>query len=204
MHPVKPMRGNFDSAEYVTGELMISVVSARNLTSKFGSGNVYVEMKTYEHNYEEDQFGKFALDESFQKCKESQSRSTKLRNVTSSEPFSKTIYYDEEKHMGSFAKGASHEIYFLVKQESGGKDVELGRASLKSDDFLDPFRPAKEVYLLLDDPPYFVSFLYLNVLFSPSPHTLERMKIPKSIPLDFDKGKLFCLQSNILQRMTNG
>ena len=93
----------------------------------------------------------------------------------------------KRNNMGTFIKGATHEICFIVKQEAGGKHVELGTASIKSDDFLDPFRPAKEVYLLLDDPPYFVSSLYLNVLFMPSNNTLGRMGIEKPIPEDFDK-----------------
>ena len=186
-HPIRPAKSNFEKAEYITGELFVTIVSARNLTSKFGAGNVYVEIKTYEHNYEEEQFGNFALDESFQKGKESQDRNTKILNVTGSQPLAKTILFDEEKNMGTFVKGATHEIHFIVRQESAGKDIELGTASIKSDEYLDPFRPAKEVYLLLDDPPYFISSLYLNVLFMPSNNTLRRMGIEKPVPEDFNK-----------------
>ena len=57
---------------------------------------------------------------------------------------------------------------------------------MKSDEYLDPFRPAKEVYLLLDVPPLFISSIYLNVLFLPSRNTLGRLKIVRPIASDFD------------------
>jgi hypothetical protein len=187
-HPAKPKVEIVDhSGDYITGELVATIVSVRNLNTKHGSGDIFVEIKTYEHNYEEEQFGKFARSDSFTRCRDSQIRNTKARKVTSFEPIAKTVFFDQDMELGSFVKNATHEIYFLVKQEKGGSDVEIGRASIKSDEFLDPFRPAKEVYLLLDTPPYFVSSIYLNMLFIPSDGTMQRMKLGGQIKPNFDQ-----------------
>ena len=186
MNMVKPVKSDFGNTEFITGDLLITISFAKNLTSKYGHGDVYIELKTYEHNFEEENFGQFALDESFQRGIESQQRNTKLLNRTSAVPFSKTIYFNEEKNMGTFIKGATHTIVFIVKQETSDGEATIGEVSIKSDDYLDPFRPAKELYLLLNDPPLFVSSLYINMLFIPSANTLQRMGITKSIPQDFD------------------
>lgn len=186
-HPVKPAVAIADySGEYIAGDLIATIVSVRNLNMKHGSGDIFVEVKTYEHNYEEEQFGKFARSDSFTRFRDSQIRNTKARKVTGYEPIDKTVFFNQDMELGSFVKDATHEIYFLVKQEKGGSEVEIGRASIKSDEFLDPFRPAKEVYLLLDTPPYFVSSIYLNILFIPSDGTMQRMKLGGQIKSNFD------------------
>ena len=87
--------------------------------------------------------------------------------------------------MGTFVKGIQSEIQFIVLQRSTGADIEIGRAMIETEEYLDPFRPAREVYLLVDDPPI-SSLLYLNVLFIPSENTLQRMRIEEPISDSFN------------------
>jgi hypothetical protein len=100
-YPNRPeVKNDFGNSEYITGDLLVTIVSARNLSTKHGDGEVYVEIKTYERNYEEEQFGNFALDESFQKGKESQQKMTQVVNTTSAFPIDKNVVFNEEKNMG--------------------------------------------------------------------------------------------------------
>lgn len=178
---------DYGNADYITGDLLVNIYSARNLLSLTQSkGDIYVQIKTYEHHFEEDQFGNFALDDSFQKGRESQAKMTQTVTVTSSAPVQDYIIFDEEKDLGTFVKGCVCDIYFSVMQEGRDEDHELGIASIRSDEFLNPYRPAKEVYLLLDNPPNFSSSLYLNVLFIPSENTLNRMRIEKPFSSEFN------------------
>ena len=156
------------------------------MKSSQGSGDVYVEVKSYEHGKEEDHFGSFAFDDSPKKGTDTHNRPTKMLNKTMPEPFDRDVYFNEEQNMGVFVKGETHEISFVVKQKTQSGDAAIGEVSIKSDDYLDPFRPAREVYLLFYDPPRFQSSLYLNVLFVPSSHTLDKMRIAKPVPEDFD------------------
>ena len=181
-----PPKREKPTGKYITGDLKVTIVSARNLSTKNGDGDVFVEIKSYEHNYEEEQFGNFALDESFQNYRDSQRRMTQAVNVTESRPIDKNVIFNQEKNLGKFVKGASYDLTFIVKQETNSGDEVLGVTSIKSDEYLDPFRPAKECYLLLHDPPYFVSSLYLNVLFIPSENTLNRMNMRRPVPDDFN------------------
>lgn len=159
-------------SDSITGQLLITIVSARNLTSRFGTGDTYVEVLTQKI---------------ISKGTESQRKGSKSSTRTEFQSFAKTIIFDEEKDIGTFVKGELHDITFLVKQENGDKDVELGIASIKSDELLDPYKPAREYYLLLDDPPHFAASLYLNVLFVPTHGTLKKMRIQKPISSEFDE-----------------
>ena len=173
--------------DYITGDLYVNIFSARNLLHLTqNKGDIYVKVKTYEHNFDEEQFGNFALDDSFQKGRESQAKMTQAVTVTSSLPIQDHVIFDEEKDLGTFVKGCVYDIYFSVMQEGRDNDFELGVASIRSDEYLDPYRPAKEVYLLLNNPPNFSSSIYLNVLFIPSENTLNRLRIEKPFMNEFN------------------
>ena len=111
---------------------------------------------------------------------------TQAVTVTSSLPIQDHVIFDEEKDLGTFVKGCVYDIYFSVMQEGRDNDFELGVASIRSDEYLDPYRPAKEVYLLLNNPPNFSSSIYLNVLFIPSENTLNRLRIEKPFMNEFN------------------
>ena len=182
-----PKVEHFDS-DYVTGNLIVSIISARNLRSLTNdSGDVYVKIKTYDHDIDEEQFGNFALDDSFEKGRESQQKMTQALTVTTAYPINDYIMYDENKDLGTFVKGCAYDIYFWVVQEGRSNDTELGIATIRSDDFLDLHRPAKEVYLLLENPPKFAASIYLNILFIPSENTLHRMRIEKGLADEFNQ-----------------
>ena len=86
------------NADYVTGDLIITIVSVDNLKYNPNEDNeIYVKINTVELEFNEEDFGNFALDDSFQKSRESQQNMSKSIIKTNPRTASLSIDFNEEK-----------------------------------------------------------------------------------------------------------
>ena len=78
--------------------MLITVVSIEDLKYNAREGTeLYIKLQTSEYEFDEENFGNFVLDDSFQKWRESQKNMTKTITKTKAQPISINVHFNEEK-----------------------------------------------------------------------------------------------------------